>query len=235
MKYQNPFKTLSPFQLTLWISSLVIITISFLLVPDKDYLTLIASLIGATALILVGNGDPFGQVLCIFFSLIYAVISYTYRYYGEMITYLVMSAPAALVCAIEWFKHPHREGENQVRVATLSVKKWLLLLSSVVVVTILFYFVLEHFGTNNLLVSTISVATSWFAAMLTLFRSPYYGIAYAVNDIVLIVLWIMASIVDISYLPMILCFIVFLLNDLYGFYNWTRIERCQSADAPTTE
>ena len=230
MKYQNPFKTLSLFQWILWISSLVVITTCFLLVPDKDYLTLVACLVGATALILVGNGDPFGQILCIVFSLIYAVISYTYKYYGEMITYLFMSAPAALLCAIEWFKHPHREGENQVRVATLTKKKWLILFASVILATVIFYFVLEYFGTNNLIVSTISVTTSWLAALLTMFRSPYYGLAYAFNDIVLIVLWIMASIVDVSYVPMIVCFVVFLLNDLYGFYNWTRIKNRQTND-----
>ena len=58
-------------------------------------------------------------------------------------------------------------------------------------------------------------------------RSPYYAIAYAGNDIVLIVLWVLASIQDISYLPMVLCFVMFFANDIYGFINWKRMRKRQ--------
>ncbi|MBO5270667.1 MAG: nicotinamide mononucleotide transporter, partial [Clostridia bacterium] len=84
--------------------------------------------------------------------------------------------------------------------------------------------------TENLLISTISVTTSFFAASLVFLRSPYYALAYAANDVVLIVMWIMASVEDISYLPMILCFVMFLLNDLYGFVNWRRMEKRQKTE-----
>ena len=52
-----------------------------------------------------------------------------------------------------------------------------------------------------------------------LMRSPYYALFYSFNDIVLIVLWTLATITDIGYLPMILCFVIFLVNDIYGFVN----------------
>ena len=83
-------------------------------------------------------------------------------------------------------------------------------------------------GTANLLFSTISVTTSFIAAYLTYLRSPYYGLGYAANDVVLIVLWVSMSIHDISYLPMIACFVMFLINDLYGFYNWRKLSKIQN-------
>lgn len=69
---------------------------------------------------------------------------------------------------------------------------------------------------------TVSVATSFIAASLTLLRSPLYGLGYAANDIVLIIMWIMATVDDPSYLPMIVCFSVFFINDCYGFINWRK-------------
>ena len=63
--------------------------------------------------------------------------------------------------------------------------------------------------------------------MLTFLRSPYYALAYAANDIVLIVLWVAAAVNDISCLPMIFCFIMFLANDLYGFFNRKRMQKAQ--------
>ena len=47
--------------------------------------------------------------------------------------------------------------------------------------------------TPNIVFSTISVTTSFLAASLTMLRSSYYALGYAMNDIVLIVLWVLAS------------------------------------------
>ena len=98
---------------------------------------------------------------------------------------------------------------------------------STIAVTTLFYFILGALGTASLWVSTISVATSWVAVYLSWLRSPYYAIGYAANDVVLIVLWVMASLRDGSQLPMIFCFVMFLANDLYGFVNWRRMQHKQ--------
>ena len=99
-----------------------------------------------------------------------------------------------------------------------------------VVVTFIFYFILKAFNTENLLVSTLSVATSFLAVYLTALRCPLYACAYALNDVVLIVLWVLASISNISYLPMVFCFIMFLANDLYGFINWKKMQKRQSEE-----
>ncbi|MBQ7775421.1 MAG: nicotinamide mononucleotide transporter [Lachnospiraceae bacterium] len=225
---KNSFKDLTKFEWTLWMVSVVIVAGSFMLAPEKDYLTLTASLIGVTALIFVAKGYVLGQILTVIFALFYGFISFYFRYYGEMITYLFMTAPMAIVATVEWIRHPYKESV-EVKVAQMTGKKWGLLLLLSIVVTYAFYFILAALDTANLVVSTISVTTSFLASGLTFLRSPYYALAYAANDIVLIILWVMASIVDISYLPMILCFVMFFANDIYGFLNWRRMEKRQAA------
>jgi len=98
------------------------------------------------------------------------------------------------------------------------------------IVTSVFYFILKALNTANLIFSTISVTTSFIASYLTYLRSPYYALAYAANDIVLIALWLLASIKDSSYVPMVFCFIMFLINDIYGYINWKKMFFEQSAD-----
>ena len=95
-------------------------------------------------------------------------------------------------------------------------------------VTILFYFILKYFHTANIIPSTLSVTTSFLAVYLTFRRSPYFALAYASNDIVLILLWIMASIYDVKYISVVVCFVAFLLNDIYGFFNWRKMEKRQA-------
>lgn len=227
-EWKNPFRELNKFEWGLWLSSLVVVSLAFLLSPDKDYLSLLASLIGVTALIFVAKGMVFGQILCVIFAVFYGIVSFYFRYYGEMITYLGMSAPIALFSVISWLKHPFKQSK-EVEVNKVSSKQWLGLSVATLTVTCAFYFILRALGTANLIISTISVTTSFAACYLSFLRSPYYAIGYAANDVVLIVLWVLAAIENIAYLPMIACFVAFLFNDGYGFYQWQKMKKRQHA------
>ena len=226
---KNPFARLDRFERILWITSVIVIALCTVLSPQKDFFSLVASLIGVTALIFIAKGYVIGQCLIIIFASLYGIISLEYHYYGEVITYMGMSAPMAIVSIIQWIKHPYKDSA-QVKVARLSASKIILLVIASIVVTVVFRFILEALGTANLIASTLSVATSFLAASLTALRSPYYALSYAMNDIVLIALWIMASTQDLSYLAMVVCFVVFLANDIYGFINWRRMGRWQEMD-----
>jgi nicotinamide mononucleotide transporter PnuC len=224
---KNPFKKLNTLELCLWIFSLVLVILSFVLSPLKDYLTLVASLIGVTALIFVAKGMVIGQILTVVFSVFYGIISFFFAYYGEMITYLLMTTPIAILATVEWIKNPYKKTET-VAIKKLTAKDIIIMLILCAIVTVAFYFILKAFNTANLIFSTISITTSFFACYLTYLRSPYYALAYACNDIILIVLWVLATIENVAYIPMIVCFSAFLLNDLYGFFNWSKMQKKQS-------
>lgn len=214
-------------EFAIWLLSVVTIAVSFLLVSEKDYLTLTASLIGATALIFVAKGEVLGQILTVVFSIFYGVISFKFRYFGELITYVGMTAPIALMSAVSWLKNPYKKGESEVKIAKLTKGKIILMIVLTAVTTFVFYFILRYFNTANLFFSTVSVATSFSASYLMLFRSPYYAVAYAANDVVLIILWVLASVTNIKYVPMVICFVIFLVNDLFGFINWQKRKKQQ--------
>ena len=208
---------------TLWGTSVLMIVGTFLLFQQNDYLSLTASLIGVTALIFNAKGNPFGQVLGIAFSLLYGYISFTCSYYGEMITYLGMTAPMSLYALICWLRHPYGAGRAEVRVGSISRREGIFAVVLSLVVTVVFYFILRAFGTANLLPSTLSVTTSFLAVYLTARRSPAFAVAYAANDLVLILLWGLAVLEDPSYLSVVVCFVMFFANDIYGFINLSLI------------
>ncbi len=214
-------------EIVLWCLSTVSILLSFIFFDRENILTLIASLIGVTSLIFNAKGLPFGQFLMILFSILYGIISWEAAYYGEMITYLGMTAPMALVALIAWLRNPYDDKSREVRVNALSKKEYVFMSVLTLLVTSVFYFILKAFGTANLLVSTLSVTTSFAAVYLTFRRSPFFALAYAANDLVLIVLWVAASLTDQSCLSVVICFMMFLLNDLYGFYSWRRMQKRQ--------
>ena len=214
-------------ELTLWLCSVTVIVASFLVFDKTGYLTLTASLIGVSSLIFCAKGNPVGQVLMIIFSLLYGYISYGFAYYGEMITYLGMTLPMSVFSLVSWLRNPYKGNKSVVAVNRVGKKEIPFMLLLTLGITIVFYFILKHFGTANLLPSSLSVATSFAAAYLTFRRSPFFALLYAINDTVLIILWILAALKYTSYISVIICFAVFLINDLYGFFNWKRMERAQ--------
>ena len=215
-------------ELALWICSVALIVIAFCIWDRINFLTLAASLIGVTSLIFCAKGNPVGQVLIIVFAVLYGIISWMVAYYGEMITYVGMTAPMAVYALIVWLKHPFAGKRSEVKVNRLRAREYLFMFLLAAAVTAAFYFILEAFHTANLIPSTISVTTSFVAVYLTARRSPFYALAYAANDVVLIVLWSMAAAADLSCLSVVICFCVFLVNDLYGFVNWMRMQRRQA-------
>ncbi len=209
---------------TLWISSVSAILISFVLFDRTNFLTLIASIIGVTSLIFNAKGNPIGQFLMVVFSLLYGIISYSFSYYGEMITYLGMTMPMAAFALVSWLRNPFQGNRSEVEVNRLEKKEIRFMWVLTLIITIIFYFILDYFHTANMLPSTLSVTTSFVAVYLTFRRSPYFALAYASNDIILIILWTLASFEDIRYISVVVCFIAFLFNDIYGFMSWKRMQ-----------
>jgi nicotinamide mononucleotide transporter len=220
----NPIKTLTKREWSIWLGSIIIVLISNLATKDFDLLTLVAALTGVTSLIFAAKGNVWGQVLMILFSILYGIISFRFRYWGEMLTYLGMTLPMAVWSTITWIKNPSENNGNEVQIQSLSKKHIVALCISGIIVTAVYYYILKSFNTPNIIFSTISIITSFIAASLTMLRSSYYAVWYAVNDVVLIILWVLASLKDPAYIPVVVNFSIFFMNDMYGFMSWKQRE-----------
>lgn len=229
MKKNLLIPELNFFEKMLWAFSVAGIIVLFLLVPEKNPLTLIATIAGVTSLLFTAKGHVSGQFLTLVFCVLYAIVSLGFKYYGEAITYLGMTFPSDLVSIVVWLKNPAVDGKAEVRISHLTPKKFALASFLTATATFVFYFILRALGTANLGISTVSVATSMISSVFTIMRVPYYALCYAANDVVLIVMWILASLKNPVYVPMVLNFVIFLANDLYGFASWKKMRKIQDS------
>ncbi len=220
----HPIKDLTKKEWGLWIGSIGTILTANILSGNMDILTIAAACIGITSLILAAKGNVWAQILMIVFSILYGILSWRFRYWGEMITYLGMTLPMAVWSTITWIRHPAENGK-EVAIQKLHPRHIWGLLFWGTITTAVFYYILRALDTPNLVFSTISVTTSFLAAALTMLRSSYYALGYASNDLVLIVLWILASLESPEYIPVAVNFAIFFLNDMYGFIRWKKRER----------
>lgn len=222
------FTVLNKFDKCLWLASCTVVVLAFCMGSTLQPLLLVTSLLGVTALIFMAKGHVMGQLMTAVFSLLYGYISYRTAYYGEMITYLGMTLPMALLAVVSWLKHPFEGATQEVAVAHLRWFDFIKLFLLMVGVTAVFYMILAFFDTQYLPLSTLSIATSFGAAYLTYRRSDLYALAYALNDLVLIALWALASIADDGYYTIVLCFTMFFINDVYAYFSWQKMKKRQA-------
>ena len=223
----HPIQSLSKKERAIWIVSLFVVTVSNMVSGDFDPLTLLSALIGVTSLIFAAKGNVWAQILMIVFSILYGIISFRFRYWGEMIISLGLTLPMSVWSTMTWLRNPSEKNGNEVAIRKLNRRHAAALAVSSLAVTTGAYFLLRALHTPNIVFSTFSITTSFFSASLAMLRSSYFALGYSANDIVLIVLWIMAAAGERSSPSVIVCFVVFLGNDLYGFWNWRRMHRRQ--------
>ena len=173
--------------------------------------------------LLLAKGKYSCYIIGIISTFFYAYVSYNNTYYGEMVIAMCCTLPLMIIGLVNWLKH--QDKENIVIIKEITKKELILVLLVQAIMFFGYYFLLKTFNTNNLLVSTISVVASIIATYLTARRSEYGFIGFIINDIILIILWGIPVIGgNLSIIPILICPVLLLINDIYGVYNWRRIK-----------
>lgn len=221
------FRGWTKFEIIFLIISLSAITICFLFNEDKNVLSLVTSLLGVIVVLTGAKGLIVSPFINIFYNILYIIISISQKYYGEVLIYVFLMMPLHITTLISWLKNKSNKDSNVVSVNKLNRKEYMVLGLVTVLVTFMFYYILKLLNTNELMISTISLTASLVASYLMLRRSSNYAIAFVINDVILITLWGIACVNDISLLPMVVTFMVFFVNDIYGFISWKKREKEQ--------
>lgn len=222
------FKDWTNFEKILLFGSIVILSIVGLYFKS-DLLTISCSIVGIVTALLLAKGKNLGQIFGLLITILYSIVSFKNKYYGEVLIYAVLMLPMYIIGIITWINHKN-EKTNSVDINNIKKKEWLIVTFIFIGVFVGIYYLLKTFNTNELYLSTISVIASLFAVYLQIRRSKYSFSFYIVNDIILIFLW-GVPVVHGNYIlfPMMLNPTINLINDSYGFYNWKRTEKIQNS------
>ena len=224
------FKNWNLFEIIFLFCSLLVVSLCFAFGSDKNVFSFIVSLVGVVSVLTVAKGLVVAPFINIVYNILYAIISITQKYYGEAIIYSGLMIPICVLSIVSWLKNKNKDNSDVVDINKIKGKEYLYLAVATVVATIGFYFLLKVLNTNELIISTISLVTSLVASYLMLRRCSYYALGYILNDIILIVLWsIVVKNSGIGYLPTVISFCVFLINDIYGFVHWKLEEKKQKS------
>ena len=215
------------FEKLLLFGSVVIVSVVGLCFKS-DLLTVSCSIVGIITALLLAKGKNLGQVFGLLITILYSIVSFKNKYYGEVLIYALVMLPMYIIGIFTWINHKN-EKTNSVEINSIEKKEWGIVSIVFALVFVGIYYLLKAFNTNELVVSTISVLASLFAVYLQIRRSKYSFSFYMVNDIILMFLWGI-PVIRGSYIlfPMLLNPIINFINDMYGFYNWKKTEKIQN-------
>ena len=188
-----------------------------------NLLSIFCSMLCVVTVLFLAKGNNLGNVLGILGSVLYIIVSYNNKYYGEILIYVFLMIPMYAIGVYTWLNHKNKD-TNSVEINMISKKEWTLAFLAFVVAFVGIYSLLKIFATSTLYLSTISVLLNLFAVYLQVRRSRFCFCFYLVNDVVLFFLWII-PVINGNYtsIPMILNPIINFISDCYGFYNWRKI------------
>ena len=220
------FKDWTDFEKVLLFGSIIIVSLVGIFFKS-DLLTTSCSIVGIITALLLAKGKNLGQVFGLLITILYSIVSFKNKYYGEVLIYTLLMLPMYVIGIITWINHKN-EKTNSVEINSIKKKEWIIVSFVFALVFVGIYYLLKVFNTNELIVSTISVLASLFAVYLQIRRSKYSFSFYIVNDIILMFLWgIPVARGSFILFPMLLNPTINLINDTYGFYNWKKTEKVQ--------
>ena len=230
------FKDWNLFEIIFMFASILVLTLCFAFSVDRNWFSFIVSLVGVVAVLMVAKGLTIAPIVNIVYCVLYSIISIVQCYYGEAIIYIFLMIPIYAMSIVSWLRNKNPNNKSTVKIKAIGGMEYLYLAIGTIIVTVAFYFLLKVLNTSELLVSTLSLVTSAVASYLMLRRCSYYAIGFIANDIILIILWSLAMARSgIGYLPTVISFVVFLVNDIYGLVHWKLEEKKQKLEEVNEE
>jgi nicotinamide mononucleotide transporter PnuC len=180
------------------------------------------------SVIFLAKGWVVAPIVGIVYSVLYAILAAYSRFYGEVIV-LVVLIPINVATIISWLKNKDKSKESQVIVNKISKKEYLYLLLATGVLSVAMYYLLLILNTSEVMVSTIALLATLIATYLSYRRSAYYAVAYLIADGIRVGLWCISLFQGESmHLPTMLCFVMFIVSDIYGLIHWDREKNRQN-------
>lgn len=177
------------------------------------------------------KGIIFGNIVGIVNMLLYITSCFFNKFYGEILTGFTIAIPAYAFSFYSWMKSRKSGSEILSVNKVLSAMEWVLLLCCSCGVGVGLYYLLDVFGTANLIISTISTVLNFIAAYLQIRRSELNFFMYVISGIICIVLWL-STIKTASFanLPIVIAYFVLVSLNSYGLINWIKLKKLQSED-----
>ena len=189
-----------------WKSSLVSIT---------------AALTGIWCVILTGKGKLSSFWVGTVNTILYAIVAWKSRYWGEVMLNLIYYVPMNFVGIYMWSKNMNKETDEVVK-ERLSLRNSIIAYSCVAIGTIVYGFILKLLNGTLPFVDSMSTVFSVFAQILCVKRCMEQWVLWIIVDVVTVIMWTYAFINGTGDMATVLMWSIYLINAIFMFIKWSK-------------
>jgi len=212
----------------------IAVTVSGIIFKSKWYI-FVNTLLGLFYVFTQAKGKVATQFIGIAYFCFYIFISYTQKYYGEALLYLIIMLPMYIYGVIHWLSNRDRKNNVVIIKRNLSLKEWIFSGVCFSIIAIIVFFILKALNTAQIVINSLSFLTMLPAVYLLIRRCKWNHIAFLINDFIVSFLWISLVIKgNLSFLPMCIYHIFQITYDIYGLIEWIKLEKQQTNTKNTT-
>lgn len=199
----------------------LIIILFTLFIFKTDPIAFMCSVVAIITAFSISKGKAYGNIFGVFLVILYSIVSYNNKLYGEVIIYLFILLPLYIYSAIVWYGNLRKENKTVIAY-DVSGLEWAILSASEVLLFTIVYILLNKLHTNQLLLSTFSFVSLIYTVYLSARRSKYSFLWYLMNDIVILMIWsyVIISSKSFDYFPLVISISISCLYDIYGIIWW---------------
>lgn len=237
-KIKNFFKSFNLFEtLFLLISLITVVTIS--IIYKSSAFTIIYSIIAITSVVLLSKASIIAPLLMVVSYTMYSILSYMNGLYGETILNVCLVF-VQIGTFINWFlKKKQQEKTKTIVVKKVSWIEWLIVGSITCVIGVGCYFMLRALNTKYLELSTLLMAVVILANYFTFRKSAFTFVFFLISNILGALIWILPVLQGEpggeQLIVMALNYLVYVINNTYGLYNWIKIRKKEERMKSNTE
>lgn len=208
-----------PFELA-WLAAFILAQIWAFTQAEQpsSLLEMVSAISGIICVVFVGKGKISNYFFGLIFAYTYFYVSWSSNFIGEMNTTLYVYIPAQFIGYFLWKENLNKASANQTVIAkALDIKGWVVLLSSIAIGTLLFVQALIAAGGSSTGIDGLTTIITVAAQLLMILRYREQWLLWIVLNILSIVLWQNTP-------AMYLMYSAYLLNSLYGYWNWRKLQ-----------
>ncbi|WP_273393435.1 nicotinamide riboside transporter PnuC [Actinobacillus porcinus] len=207
-----------PFELAWLFLFLAAQIFAYVQAPDS-LLAMISGIAGILCVVFVGKGKISNYLFGLIFAYTYFYVALDNKFYGEMTTTLYVYIPAQFIGYFLWKQNMQSQDKVEVVEAKfLTVKGWLTLISAVLIGSIAFISILKTTDGQSVSLDGVTTVLVVAAQLLMILRYSEQWILWIIINILSIWLWAETP-------AMYLMYGAYLLNSVYGYYNWTKLAK----------
>lgn len=215
---QELFGGWKPFEAA-WLLLFIAVQIGIYIYNPDSILGMVSGIAGITCNVFVSKGKISNYFFGLIFAYTYFYISLGANFLGEMNTTLYVYIPAQFIGYFLWKANMQKEQNSAAVIAkALTVKGWIGLLAFLIIGTLLFVELLNYYGGSSTGLDGLSTIIVIAAQVLMVLRYREQWLLWIVLNIISIALWAENT-------SMYVMYSAYLLNSLYGYYNWSKLQK----------